>query len=336
MPGVFLTVFLAILSGFAAALVIVAWIVPPFYSEQGFSMVENPRAGGSTLDPAVATAIRQRMIAVVDTTKKVGGAVYPESSFVTHAAILSSDGWTVISGDAYRPGREKQWEGLDQAGIAHPALRAVSDPLAGVVYVKFAGEGYRVFSFPDWQNIDDNMSLWLNAMRGARGDGWRHVFLGESSRGASTAAFPAVQTEYRYATEPEAAVGALLVTDRGELAGFADENGRLVPGWFITSQLSAVLSGHAIRYDLAPIEGYFAEGVSGGDAVKFLSGFYITKSVPSSGLLRGDLLLRIGGEAVSREHLSRQMLFAPSNASLSVLRAGQEREVALRTAPSAP
>jgi hypothetical protein len=128
----------------------------------------------------------------------------------------------------------------------------------------------------------------------------------------------------------------MLVTDRGTLAGFTDESGRFIPGWFISSELSAVLSGRPVGYDLSSLEGYFAEGVSGGEVVKLFSGFYLTKTHPGSGLERGDLILRVAGETASREHLSRQLLLAPGDAVVTMLRGGFEREAALRgtAAPS--
>lgn len=331
-PGLLLTVFFGLLSGAAAALAIIAWIVPPFYAPQGITFVDSSRSvPDASLDAAALGALHQRVITIVDTTKKVGGVVYPETAFVGYGAVLSSDGWTVIVGDLYRPGREKQWEGVDAQGVRRAVERVRTDSVSGLVYVKFAGGGFRVFSFPDWQDIDSGASLWqLDPTRaGGRKNDWRPAILGDSARVSTDLAFPAVRPEYRYAIIPEASAGALIATSQGELAGFSDTKGRFIPAWFVASKLSDVLSGRPISYDSLALEGYFAEGVAAGEGVKFLSGFYVTKSRVGSSLKKGDLILRIGGEAVSHEHMTRQLVFAPKEAVFAILRGGEELDIAV-------
>lgn len=332
LPGFLLLVGIAVLAGFAAALATVAWVAPPFYTDQFLSAIDGGRAAeNETLDPVVGNGIRQRTVGIFDTTKKVQGAsVYPESSFVTYAALLSSDGWAVLSDAAYRPGKEKQWEGVDIQGVRHRVERAIADPVAGLVYIKLSGDGFRVFPFPDWRAVEPGASLWhVDITRPmTRSLASKRVSVRESARRTTDASYPIWRPEYIYRLERTATPGALVTTYAGELVGFVDKSGGLIPGWLVAGQLSSVLSSRPIRYDRAPWEGYMAHGVAREDIVQFVPGFFI-QSGAQGGLQRGDILIRVEGESIDPAHLSRYLLLAPAEFSVTVIRGGEEMNVTI-------
>lgn len=333
LPGLLLLVGIAVLSGVAAALMVAAWVAPPLVVDQGVAFFGSARvAERIALDPAAVNNLRQRMIALFDITKKDVGQVYPESAFVSFGALLSSDGWVVIPDVVYRPGREKQWEGVDAQGVVHLVERAAPDPVARVVYLKLSGDGFRVVSFPDWNDIRAGAAFWQFdvASGSGRKSGWRPALIEESVRVGTDATFPLVRPAYRYRIEPSAPHGALIATSRGDIVGFADENGRLIPAWFIARQLSSVLGRKPLLYTDFPVEGYLAEGIASGESVKFFSGVYVTKTIPGSDLQRGDLIIRIAGEGVHPAHLSRQILFSGDPVPFTVLRDGEEKEISVR------
>ncbi len=164
LPGILFIFGISLLSGFSAALMTFAWIVPPLSLDGVRAIHDGSRsAENNMLDVGVESGIRQRLVSIFDTTKKTSDAIYPESALVTHAALLSSDGWAVLRVPSYRLGREKNWEAIDAQGVQHRIEAAVFDSVSGLLYVRLNGDGFRIFPFADWNEIHSEISVWYNA-----------------------------------------------------------------------------------------------------------------------------------------------------------------------------
>ena len=326
---------IALLAGGTATLVTVAWIAPPLIRESVFSQRGNGRAASNALDPTVMSDSRQRVISIFDSSKKVNGAVYPRPALAGYAALLSSDGWAVTAA-TYRPGKEKNWEGIDHQGIVHKIEQVVEDRVSHLTYIKFGGTGFRLMAFAPWDTIDIGVMLWSLNGRNVpiHQTDWKLVTVADPALSADNNPYPIWQPVQSYRLEPHAEAGAIVINDRGELAGFADEKGAFIGGWLVEGQLSRLLSSAPLRYDSVPWEGYMIAGVAMNGVVKTNPGFYVAKSAaaPVNLVRKGDIVLRIGSRLVDAVSLPRALLLAPAEFPVTIWRGGQEKEITVKKA----
>lgn len=330
LPGIFLVLGISVLAGFAAALMTFAWIVPPLSDTSGGTVRESGFGNDATrLDAAVMSIAEQRIVNIFEATGSSGESNYTEDAFVGQAALLSSDGWSVLRFPAYYAGREKKWTAIDAQGTVYRVEAAVNDSVGGLLYIRLRGEGFRIFPFVAWDEIAPGASVWHHPFFERRGT-WGAAVVDQAIRVADETVFPLWRPAYAYRVSgaPES---SLLIDADGELAGFVGANGALIPSWLIMGQLSSVLSGKAIRYDVIPLRGQMVEAVTIGESVKFISGFLVTEIARSTPQIRrGDVIIRIGGEAVRHTDLSRLLLFAGDEFSVTVVRNGAEEELTVQ------
>lgn len=309
------------LAGVAASLAVVAWVVPV----GGGSYVVN-RFGPSvdtpqSLDANVVRQVRQRIIKLYDKRKAVGGGVYPESAQVGQAMLLSSDGWSVMHDPAFKITDSKQWRGVDHQGDIHLIEKLTFDAKSGLVFFKFKGTDFRVAPFISWETIQEGGYLW--SVDGT----WKAVKIGDR-RVVAEGTFNMSQVYARDTMNPATDVGNIVISDKGDLAGFVGEHGELISAWFAHMLLPQILEKGSAYYAEVPIAGFFVDAVESEGKWKELTGFYVARveRVEKGGVRVGDVIMKINGKAIDQFGLHREVLGA-EELVLTVLRGGKEIEV---------
>ncbi len=317
----------AFLSGVSAALVTVAWIVP--VTEQPVSYFfgihgKNESNPAVELDSSVMRAIEQRTLNIVSKDKIINGFVASDA-VALRAAIISSDGWAV----AYFPTGKfdiKKWQAVDTQGSIYLIDKAEKDAVSGLLYLKVDGQGFRINAFVNWDNIPDNLDVWAMGRRFEL----VHANLTDASGDTEINAW---SPRFLHKLDSVLPAGALLFGDNGDLIGIAKEDNTVIPPWLVEKQVGAFMGNGKAMYEILPWEGFLVNGVSADGRVVGLSGFYITdvgdKSFKSL-VKSGDVLLRINGQAITPELLAKQIIFAPTELTVTLLRDGKEIDVSIK------
>ena len=209
--------------------------------------------------------------------------------------------------------------------------RTVADPLSGLAYLKVNGGGFRVMALFSWDAIPDG-ALWSLIP-----DGYREVFLGEARKneGAENV-FAISEPQYAFELLPDASAVSMILTTKGELAGFVVADGRLIPSWMVGNQLPSVLSGGVVSYAGLPYRGRFVTSVISETGLSVLPGFYVEQSptqVSSSTIGKKDVILKIDGKAIAPFDLARQVLTSPDPVAVTVFRDGKEYDILVPKTP---
>ena len=321
------TVFLIIVSALtsvAVSLSVVTWFLPNVIPQ----VQVTPRGARAPeaifVDPALDRQIKQSVFRVYDTRKKVDGAYYADDALLGQAAILSSDGWAVLSGKGAAL-RASFLEAVDHQGAVYPVERIIPDSLAGLTYIKVKGSGFRVMALFPWDSVPEE-SLWS-----VLPDGYREVFLGEAEKNEGAEdVFAISEPQYAFEFLPAVSAVSMILTTRGELAGFAGLDGRLVPSWMVGNQLPSILSASRVSYLGLPYRGRFLSSIVSETGFSPLPGFYVEQSptkATSSTIGKKDVMVKILGKPVDKIDLARQVLTAPDPVSVTVFRDGQEYDI---------
>lgn len=309
------------LAGVAAALAVVAWVVPI----GGGSYIVN-RLGPATdspqmLDANVVRQVRQRIIKLYDKRKSVGSGVYPESARVGQAMLLSSDGWSVMYDPAFKVADIKQWRGVDHQGDIHLIEKATFEAKSGLIFFKFKGTDFRVAPFISWETIQEGGYLW--SVDGT----WRAVKIGDR-RVVAEGTFNMSQVYARDTMNPVSDVGNIVISDKGDLAGFVGEDGELISAWFAQQLLPQILEKGSAQYEDVPVHGFFVDAIETDGKWKDVLGFYVARvdRVEKGGVRVGDVIVKINGKTIDQFGLHREVLGA-EELMLTVMRGGKEVEI---------
>jgi len=318
-------IFVAGLTSVALALSTLVWILPSFAPDQ--TLINSQKifnSGNAEIDLSLLNTVKKRLWYVYDSRDKIDKQFYAESVDKYQATMFSSDGWAVAYATDYKKGDEKYWEGVDYQGTVYKIQKVFVDPVSRLTYIKFEGDGFPFISFANWNDIYDNYSAWeLSAV--------------EYNQRLVRKDLSAVEPEYKI-WEPQlfysvtgGEAGNILINNSGEMLGILNEDGRVIYGWLINSQYASVLQNGAPDYRGVNWSGYMVNGhVSYGELIKKVSGFYVEKSdtkITSSTVGVGDVIVRVQNQPVNILNLSRQVLLAPENFSVTVYRDGQEFDI---------
>lgn len=325
---IFLVVAIAWLAGFTGALMVVGWLAPV---NSGEVLVRLNSSGNKNQlaapDPLLLRQINQRVATIYDLRKKVDNKFYGDNSFISQAAILSSDGWLVAFVNKNNLGQEKNWEVVDYQGKVYKVEKRVYDNLSRLTYLKVNGDGFRIMSLVDSQNI-----TWSSVLWSLNNNFWKATSLGDFSilNNVNKNELSIWRLAYERVLEPVVESGSLLFDNQGQLAGLVDDGGKIVPSFFASLQINSILSSGSLQYQGLDLTGYFIKKVFVNDNWQEINGFYVSqsKTKPSASAVgRGDVILQIENEPPEEFNLVEQIYSAPDKTTLTVLRGGKEVKV---------
>lgn len=317
-------VFVAALSSLALTMSTLVWFAPSFIPDQlvvGTQKIFKEQK--EELDVVVLNKTKQRLWYIYDKREKIGGRFYPNSAEKMQAVLFSSDGWAIVYAPNYKVGLEKNWEAYDYQGVSYKIEKVFVDPLSKLAYVKFAGSGFSFISFANWNEISTGQAVW-NISANTRE---RFILEKPVNVGAEKSYF-IWEPQFFYHLSDSFEPGSLIITNSGELIGILDSNRNIIYGWMVDSQFASILEKGMTDYSAVLWKGRMAHGfVKENDFIKKVSGFYVDSSSTSMAenmVGAGDLILRIQNRSVEATDLSRQILSAPENFSVTILRDGRE------------
>ncbi|MBU0596996.1 hypothetical protein KKA94_02430 [Patescibacteria group bacterium] len=329
LPWAIFVILISALTGIIVSLSVVDWFLPSILPDA--RVITDGRIGSvnvASIDPLLDRQIKESVVSVYNKNEKVGESIYKESALVGRATILSSDGWAVMSAKEGATLRLNNIEVLDSKGGINNITKIISDSVSGLVYIKIEGEGYRVMALPQWDDVLKQDSLWQLTR-----NEYEEVYLGDySSENDSSENLSISEPSFSYEILPISVTGGIILTNRGELAGFVDNGGRLLPSWLIVNQLSSVLSLGLVEYTGLPYQGYFVEVTSNQTRRQSTTGFYITYSPTVAGLSalgRTDVIIDIENEPIDRFDFARQILLAPDPINITILRGEELVDIAV-------
>lgn len=316
----------AFLSGVAAALVTVAWIVPIIQEPTGY-YVGNYRTGNDSgfLDLAMARQIEQKTVQVVSQKLKINNFVGKQAE-VTQAALLSSDGWAVAYYPTYFSGLEKDWQIVDSQGVTYGIEKIVYDDTAKLLYIKISGQGFRINSFVDWSGVGDEVSWWMP------GSDWQSVAVSRIKNVGEKIVAVNHLTLFYKTNNPDIVRGALLFSSNGDFSGIIDKDGLVIPSWLVENQISSLLEKKKTTYSTIAWRGFWINGVEQDGKVASLKGFYVSElgaKATVAGLHAGDVILKIDGQSVVDHTLAKQIFSAPKQFNVVVWRKGEEVDLTI-------
>lgn len=323
LPWIFLVAILSVVAGIAASLVSIAWVVPSIIPQSGSAIVGGSRTSAATTpDTLLTKSVAQRTVTIFDKTKKRAGIAYTADAVVGTAAVLSSDGWLVLSLSEFKEGQERTWEIIDFQGISYEPLAVLVDPIVGLVYVQVNAEGLPIMSFaPESAYVRGSM-LWTHSYQH-----WSQTTIDSSVRVLAMPWF-VWQHAQRPALQGNPQAGEMLFAQTGELAGFVDEHKTFIDVSFVQRQLRTLLQEGELAHMPLPLEGYLVDGVFVEESYVRRPGFLVTKSGEKN-VRVGDIIFSVGNNDVVQSELVKHIMDAPKEISFIILREEEELEVTI-------
>ncbi|MBU0660941.1 hypothetical protein KKG22_02050 [Patescibacteria group bacterium] len=334
LPWVFMVVILAIVSGFAATMVAIAWVVPnpsmmyqPFISSNYTHVTEET----PQLDSFVQQQVAQRMVQIFDTREKLSGGYYTKNALLGHAIVLSNEGWATVMIPQYTRGMEQYMEVVDHQGHIASVETVIQDPMSDVLYIQLRGEGFRGdVHFPDWEEITPGNILWSVV------DTETPITIGSSVPMVDQHTIVLSQEtqalELDAGKEIDALINQPLVTDRGAFVGFMREDGTLLPSWYMATQLASLFDQGVIAYSGIPLKGQVVSYMQTEEGSQTaIEGFYISfvpYQLAKSTLRIGDVILTVQGRPFHAQTIAKDILTSgTSTITFQVLRGSEVLDI---------
>lgn len=316
-------VFLSFAAGSTAALLMVDYFYPLDMSGGAYYFINRTKNINSpALDAAIVREIRYRLVRIYDEARIIQGQFYPETALVAQAVVLNAGGWSVMYAPQIINDVKVKLVGVDYQGVRRVIEKKLVDNVHGLIYLKLEGIGFRAATFVNRNQSLSDLGIWgVNS-------NWQPLSV-RFERTIKSPFYPASEAFSRFELGLEH-VGRILLTDRGDLVGFSDKDGLLLPAWIVEAQLSSVLESGTLQKSPVDWQGYMVEGMKAGGAWQEVTGFYIAESKSASQKNRvgkGDIVIKIQGEAVRKDRLAEQLWFAPKEFSVTVLRGGKEMDL---------
>ena len=317
-------VFVAALSSLTLTLSTLVWFVPAFIPNQLITNTQKIFNGQKEeLDAAILNKTKQRLWHIYDKREKIGGRFYSNDAEKLQAVLFSSDGWAIVYAPNYQKGLEKYWEAVDYQGISYKIEKVFVDSLSGLAYVKFAGDGFSFIFFADWNEISPAQTVW--EISSNKRDKY---ILEKPVKAAEEKSYFIWQPQFFYQLPISAESGNLIINNSGEMVGILDKNRNILYGWMMDNQFASILQYGLTNYTGVLWKGRMVHGYAKeNDFIKKVTGFYVDNSptrATDHSVGAGDLILRVQNRPVEDADLSRQILSAPENFSVTILRDGQE------------
>lgn len=322
-PWFISVVLLAMVAGGSAAIMAVAWLVPTFLQDTSTYVRNraNQEAGlGGEMDTLLARQLEQRTVTLFDKRKLVGNAFYADTAKIGTLAVLSSDGWSVMYEPNYQTGQEQFWQVSDDKGSLLPIEKVSYDKESYLLYVKLAGNGFQVFSFMEWRDIEPGMLAWFSV-----DSRWQKKMFTYPRAVVLDGAINPEQIVWEYFAPIDHVQKSLVLTEQGQLVGFVSKEGSIVPGYRVMAALPYILTTGTISRSGLLLTGYHIAHQVNGSNLAPVPGFYIA-SIQSSQLKKklqvGDIITRINGEQVTPQLFSELLLISSDTVLFDILRKG--------------
>ena len=309
------TVVVALLTSLVGALLLVnAWY--PTGLSNSTILISNRANQNPTLDSAVIRDWRSRVIELFDESKIQQNKYYTENARLTRAVVVNSGGWSVAP-LIILPAKINLL-GIDYQGHRLSVEKIVMDEVHKLMFIKFVGADFRANSiFAPHSALQPGHILW------SLGNEWQPVTVGQKIFSPSPLA--ATIDSIILPLVDIGAANRLLITDRGELVGFTADNQTIIPVWMIGYILPRLLSQDTAVNLPFEWRGSFLETIKIDDQNQEATGFLVSDVFPKNAKIesvvkRGDVIMKIQDQVVTRENITQLIMSAPDTFSITVLR----------------
>jgi len=324
----FFVVFMAFVSGLSGAMIAVSWLYPTYQEGQ---IIRTSVVGRADLVPDAVLTIqtRQKILTIFDKRKKIDGKFYGTEAIVNEAAVISSDGWAVAYLNNFVSGQEKNWELQDNQGNSYAVDKFAYDAVSSLLYLKVNGSGLRAMVFLNTKNLSKGTALWS-----FHNKNWKNTVLGDYKNiNANKKVYLIWLPQYEFSLSSELEAGSLVIDDNGQFVGFVGDKANLIGSVLIENQISSVLGSGTIKYFGLSESGYIIKSALKDNYWQDLLGYYIMDAggnYKTTLPLKGDVIVNINNEPVDEYNIYRQILQAPNEFNLTVLRDGKEVELKVK------
>lgn len=301
-----------------ATIVVTSWVLPEQVTPQtNIYTLEKPVSVEETTAPLsqlVLSQSQQRMVSVYNRQGKVG-EYYRDDAYIGNALLLSAGGWAVMFADTTVP--SSGWELEDFQGNRYRVAAVVNDPyIEGLQYIQISGDNFRGDSqFADWEMLEEGTIL------AAIGSDMRAVPVAISNVLANTPAgsqYRLTDIRQQYDLVGDTTAGDIILSDNGAFIGFTNADAQLLPGWYVETQLSALLATGKVDNSNISNQGFFVR-----QAVGNHPGFYVASGARtgnSSTLAVGDVVVKVDNQFLDELDVAEHVILSNDSVVLSVIR----------------
>lgn len=318
------SVLIALSAGVASSLVLFNYFYPNFYDSNSVYVRSNRTASDGNLAPTLNASVvrdwRYQIVQIYDESKIIQPGIYPASSFVGKGVVLNSGGWVVMNAPSWTSDKARRLIGIDSLGVRFPIEKFIFDKENNLVYLKFNGEFRGTTIFADWKNINQDRQVW--AVNGE----WNTGIVSETVDEVNIQ-LPAMKIMSKYSIPGYSSHQGVVINNRGDFIGFVDVAGNIIPSWLIEHNIISILNTGDLEKGTVDWHGFFVNGTREGANWKEMKGFYISDSkqiATETKIGKGDILLKINDELVTKSSLARLIISASSEFNATVLRNGNE------------
>lgn len=323
-----LVVFLSSLTAIASTLAVEAWILPFSLDNRTSISIEN-RGGGNNEQPQISqlqkNQINQRLVSIYNSQDKIEDQYYPINSKLATGVLLSSNGWVAFHNPKFDINNHQILEVIDHKGIVHKAKKIKYDQRSGITYIQLNQDNFRVSSIFEWESKEPK-HVWRVGDKN-----WYMDSLVERKDLSAKTTFSIAKPQFFYQLD-EYKTSQALFSNNGALVGFVDQEGKVLPSWYISNQLSNVLSNNQLSYPELNYSGRLVDVIVDNEdnSAKELTAFYVesdNKSSNTSTVMTGDLILSIDNNKIDSENISRLYLTSSDSSKATVIRKREQLEV---------
>lgn len=323
LPGLLVVMALSGFVGVTSALTAVGWIIPSFIPSQAVNVFGTNQGAREQANPSLLRHVSDRRVNIFDKRKKIGLEYYNIENQVAEAALLSSDGWAVLYSPEFYFGQQYNWEVLDTQGAPHAIEQTVFDSITGLVYLKLSGNGFRIFSLPDWNDIQRGTHGWAVSK-----DVAQYVILDTLYNKSLSYSSAFWKQQYLFDLSEFNGMNSIVINEQGSLLGLSDEKGRMIPGFWISEHIRSLLSTQQLHISGVSVLGKYVDvsiKKKEQENIPFLYGFYITQYMKPFKI--GDVVVRIDNKSLDPVFTPFYIFSSPENINITVLRSNELIEI---------
>lgn len=318
----------AILAGSVSALMVVdRWYPVGVNGGTILTPAHDTALNSDPLDPAIVREWRYRIINLYDESKLAHGVYYTDSAQVGQAVIINAGGWAVV-----RQGNASVKAGVTTAvdfqGTRYLIEKVIADNQHNLLYIKITGSNFRATTaFAPATTIASKRIFW-----GLAEADWRPYTVGEKELASTNGTYSIFSEPVHYSLRELGASNQVLITSRGEFVGFSNDVGTIIPAWTVEYVLPNIITTGAptlARFDWV---GAMVTGARDGNSTKEVIGFYVAdiKTKEISTIKKNDVVVRIQGELADHNRLMEQIISAPAEFMVDVLRDGKTVQLKIK------
>lgn len=327
---IILVAILGVLAGIAGSLVALGWIWPGYGGGDIWVVSHNNSSDTQqTLEDIVHRESTEKTFAIYNSISLLNGVDYLSTdNKIGDGLVVGSDGWLAVYVSKLQNKLIfKDWKALSSSGIVFNVDKFIWDAHTHFVYLKISQSenlennrdtetNFKVVSFSDSINLFDEVFVSSNKR-------WQASRLGYIGRGFFDGSHLDSSPNSRYKLDDNFSVGSIVITSKGRVVGFIDDDGMMLPSFYVSRILPSILSSQKIEYPSFGVYGWFSDEhpIVSKDNQQ-INGFFV-KNIWSkkTNLKRGDIITKIDGQIVLDESLWYNLI--DKNVNLTILRDGK-------------